>query len=175
MEQHEAAQIISLLVASFPDQKWSDDTIAAYEMAVSEHPFEAAQAALKRLMATLKFRPSIAELVGMCVDVQLGTRKTGIEAWEELCTAIRVFGSYRNPKFDDPLVEQAMKMIGGWRYVCLSENEASDRARFADAYDTLVDKQRVNIASGVPLLTEGQRQSPLLTTTSRGSMTRSTT
>ncbi len=173
MEKHEASQVVALLVASFPDQKWSDDTLEAYELALSPQPFDVAKAALTRIVAAAKFRPSIAEFLAMCVDVQLGTRKTGIEAWEEVCKAIRLVGQYRVPKFGDPLVQRAMEMIGGWRYVCLSENEASDRARFAEAYDTLVDKERVNIASGVPLLTQGS--SPKREPMQLGSRTQSST
>ncbi len=160
MTDSEAAEIVALLVASFPDQKWTDQTTRAYELALAPQDFDVARAATQRIVATAKFRPSIAEILAMCTDVQLGTRRTGIEAWEDVCRAIRRFGSYRNPKFDDPLAERAMQLIGGWRYVCMSENEASDRARFAEAYDTLVDKERVNVASGVPLLTEGARSAP---------------
>ena len=158
MKQSEAAKVVAVLSAAFPDAKWTEDTVAAYEMCLEPHDYLVAQDAVRRLIASVKFRPTIAELLSMCVDVQLGTRKTGIEAWEDLCRAISRYGSYQVPKFDDPLVQRAMEMIGGWRYVCLSENEASDRARFAEAYDTMVDKQRVNVASGVPLLTEGSTQ-----------------
>jgi hypothetical protein len=180
VKPHEASQVVALLTASFPDQKWTDDTIEAYELAIAEQPFDVAKAATQRVVSSAKFRPSISELLMMCVDVQLGTRKTGLEAWEELCLTIRRYGQYQDPKFDDPLVAEAMRQIGGWRYVCLSENEASDRARFAEAYDTMVDKERVNIASGVPLLSEGKRQPSLLGTslrelTSPGSTTPSTT
>jgi hypothetical protein len=180
VKESEAAKVVAVLSAAFPDAKWGEDTVAAYEAALEPHEYDVAQAAVRRIMASLKFRPSIAELVNACVDVQLGTKKTGLEAWEELCLTIRHVGQYRVPKFDDPLVERAMEQIGGWRYVCQSENEASDRARFAEAYDTMVDKERVNIASGVPLLSEGKRQPSLLGTSLReltppGSTTPSTT
>lgn len=141
---------------AYPDSKWTDDTVSAYENAIARQPFEAARAAVQRIIATAKFRPSIAELLSACVDVQFGAKRGGLEAWDDVCKAIRKFGQYRVPKFEDDKARQAMEMIGGWRYVCLSENEMSDRARFIEAYDALADRERADVASGIALPSPSQ-------------------
>lgn len=156
MERHEADEIVAMLVGAFPDAKWSDETQSIYAQALVEHPFDAAKRAIMRLVASLKFRPSIAEVLSACVDVQHGAKRGGLEAWADICAAIRKYGQYRTPKLDDDKARRAMEMIGGWRYVCLSENEMSDRARFVEAYDALADRERVDVASGIALPSPSQ-------------------
>lgn len=140
-----------MLVAGFPDQKWTDETQDVYQSSLEDLSFDTARKAVRRLMACSKFRPSISEVRSMCVDIELGTKRTGIEAWGDVLMAIRIFGSYRTPKFEDPLVAEAVRQLG-WRNLCLGDaGEASDRARFAEAYDTLVDRQRADAVAGFAL------------------------
>jgi hypothetical protein len=46
----------------------------------------------------------------------------------------------------------------GWRNICLSENQAADRARFIELYDRLATDQRRRIQSPLLAAAEAQRQ-----------------
>lgn len=59
----------------------------------------------------------------------------GSEAWGEVTRALRYTGSWGNPSWDNALIAQAVQDVGGWLYLCTSENPAADRARFIAAYD----------------------------------------
>jgi len=65
---------------------------------------------------------------------------TADEAWAEVRGLFRRgYSQYRAPTsetFSHPRVEKALRGIGGWRMLCSSENDAADRARFVQAYET---------------------------------------
>jgi hypothetical protein len=49
---------------------------------------------------------------------------------------MRRVGYYRPcPEFSHPAIGKAVRAIGGWRYLCSSENTVSDRARFFETYE----------------------------------------
>lgn len=147
MTEVEAAKLIAVLVASFPDAKWGEATCRAYESALSDLDMAIASAAVRRIAATSKFRPSIAEIREAAATVAIGERRTGADAWGDVVRAIRVFGSYRAPKFDDPITARAVEALG-WRNLCLGDSsEASDRARFCEVYDAISGSERREVLS----------------------------
>jgi hypothetical protein len=142
MNRSEAAKLVALLQAAYPNFTTSEATASVYETLLRDLDADVAKAAIERLICTSRFMPTIAEIREMCVTVRHGTVRTGAEAWGDVGIAIRRFGSYRAPKFDDPAVAQAVKCLG-WRNLCLgSSNDAADRARFCEIYDSITKQER---------------------------------
>ncbi len=85
------------------------------------------------------FFPSLAEILEVCREITCeGRIPNAGEAYEEVTTAMRRVGYWNPcPEFSHPAVGKALRAIGGWRYLCSSENSVSDRARFYESYERL--------------------------------------
>ena len=59
----------------------------------------------------------------------------GAAAWGEVTHQLRYVGSWGAPGWSTPLIAAAVQDVGGWMYLCMSENAPADRARFIAAYD----------------------------------------
>lgn len=94
------------------------------------------------------FFPSVGELRARYFE--LGETANGIpaaqEAWSEVKHAFRRgFSRWHAPTAETwthPLVHRALDCIGGWYALCDSENDAADRARFIEAYNVLLGRER---------------------------------
>ncbi len=89
------------------------------------------------------------------------------EAWGEVMHQLRYAGSWHAPQFSGELVAQAVTDIGGWSYLCMTENIVADRARFIAAYDERL-KRRTRDMMQLPVsaqyaqkLGESMRRDPL--------------
>lgn len=58
------------------------------------------------------------------------------EALAEVYATIARIGSYGTPEWSHPAIEAAVNALGGWRYLCLSEDPMADRAHFLKVYGT---------------------------------------
>jgi hypothetical protein len=61
-------------------------------------------------------------------------------AWELLQAEIQRIGHQGAPQFDQPALAEAVKRLG-WRQLCLSDNQISERARFLDCYQRIVESE----------------------------------
>ncbi len=149
MTETECRKIVSVLLGAFANARITQDTVAIYERMIRDQDYAVANAAVERLLATSKFMPSIAEIREACLDLNLGERKAGGEAWGEVLRAVSRFGGYRVPGtdfvFSDAVVGRCVDALG-WKNLCTSENQISDRARFVELYDKLAvgDRKQKN-------------------------------
>lgn len=136
MTRPEVAKLVAVLIASFPSAKPSPQTSQVYEDMLSDLEHGPTNAAIKRLISTARFMPTIGEIRGAVLEAQHGPQRPGGEAWGDVIAAVHKFGVYRTPVFDDPQVERAVKALG-WTEICNSENQVADRARFIETYNAL--------------------------------------
>ena len=132
------------------------EAMALWYSQLSDIPYPLANAVLQKWVATQKWSPSIAEVREQAALIQNGQTPTWGEGWEEVRKAIRQYGIYNQQEAMDSLsgiTKEAVKMLG-FRNLCLSENETSDRARFEQIYTTLEKRQHENAQ-----LPEGLRES----------------
>lgn len=156
MTKLEAAKLVAVLIASFPNAKIMQDTSAVYERMLADLDYTAANAAVERLLATAKFLPAVAEIREAALAVCAGEIRPGGESWGEVLKAIARRGYVRPPgdgwNFSDPLVGQCVAALG-WRALCDSENQQADRARFIELYDKLASTgRRTQLSAGLPAL-----------------------
>jgi hypothetical protein len=144
MTIEETGRIVATMLAAVPshrmDAKSVRDMIAAYADLLSDLTYEQCNAALRVLLQTRTWLPSVADIRLAVVDMQRGPVKAGADAWGNVLKAISSKGSYRRPGVDftfaDPVVARCVESMG-WSNLCLSENATSDRARFIELYDKL--------------------------------------
>lgn len=159
MTDPEAQRIVTLLTASHPNmfvRLSSDqqrDTMASYRAMLRDLEYEVANAAVARLLATLRYMPTAAEIREAALILTTGEQSTGGEQWGRVLSAIREQGVYRTPGkdfvFHDPVTARCVAALG-WEELCNSENTVADRARFIDLYDRLaVQERRKQLSEGL--------------------------
>jgi hypothetical protein len=147
MTRAESARLFAVISGAFPHVHVTDDTRDIYVAMLGDLDVKVANEAVRKLLATAKFMPTIAEIRAKAAELVHGPRLNGGEAWGAIVEAIQRVGSYRPaPRFTDPLVGECVKLMG-WKNLCLGENDAADRARFIQLYDQLSQQQRTETVS----------------------------
>ena len=144
MTPQESSVFVAWLASKYPTHKLSPESAKAYAEEFLELTKDEANFGAKRIVRTCKFFPSIAEVFELCKPKPM----TGLEAWGEIEMAVRKFGRYETPEFEDPILQEAVKRFG-WKSLCDSTNEEVDRAHFSKLYDAC--RQRL-VPAGLPAL-----------------------
>lgn len=149
MTRKETAQLLALISVAYPGSKVSADeqTLTLWHQMLEDMPGEIVAAAVKRMIATLKFPPSIADIreaVAQATQDARGTLSAG-EAWAKVCKAVSWYGYYRPDEARKWLGEdvwRAVDMVGGWREVCAGEDsEGVISAQFERRYNAMQMQQ----------------------------------
>lgn len=99
--------------------------------------YNACLVAIKEHMSTCRFAPSIAELRERCSNVTCAPVQSWGDAWEDVISAIRFCGMYREEEAlqrMDAITRQCVKRLG-FQNLCTSENITADRANFRMIYE----------------------------------------
>ena len=115
--------------------------------------FERTKVAVRNLVANAKRLPAVAELREALLEVSIGGKRSGAEAWRDVLKAVSSYGVHREPTFNDPLVAEAVAPVGR-RAICNAPetaNSGATREKFADAYNSLASSSRRQLvmAAGV--------------------------
>lgn len=133
MKKAQALSCIAILAASYPRQELNPDTLNAYATMLQDLEFEAVDAAVKRIICSSKWFPTIAEIRAEVAEGECGDLAPAELAWGEVQRAIGRWGMYNTPQWSTPELAAAVDAIG-WRTICTDTNVVSTRARFIDAY-----------------------------------------
>lgn len=146
MNRQESARIVAVIMAACPaqaariDRGRADSMVDTYATLLEDLNYEQCNAAVRVLLQTKNWMPSVAEIRAAVLELTRGCVRPGGEAWGSVKHAVGRYGSYRTPgvdfTFSDPVTARCIAALG-WQTVCLSENETADRARFIELYDRL--------------------------------------
>lgn len=144
-------EVFAVLGAAFPNFAATRETIAVYSRVLSDVPEELLQAAALDCVSKCKWFPTVSELRDAALSIKrIGlAQPSAFEGWEEVVRLIREHGHGWLPEFSHPWIGAAVRQIGGWGRICMSENLVADRARFFECYQ---DAERRNL--------EGERTLP---------------
>lgn len=120
---------------------------------LNDIPYEVAEAGLQKWVAINKWSPSIADIREVTQSVSRGDLPDWGDGWEEVCKAIRQYGSYRVDEALNslsPLTRKATERIG-FRNLCMSENVSADRANFRMIYEQIAEREKKNAQIPQPL------------------------
>lgn len=170
MTKPEAAKLVSVIIASCPGQasRLDRERVAAmidtYALLLEDIEYEHASAALRVLLQTRTWMPSVADIRATVLELNRGPVKPGGEAWGSVLAAMHAQGAYRTPGTDfvfyDPVTARCVQALG-WQELCLSENTTADRARFIELYDQLSSQAQRELQS--PALAAARRARELET------------
>ena len=125
------------------------DRLQFYVMMLSDIPPQILEVAVKKLIMTNKFLPSIAEIRETAYGIKGTISGTAVpdesEAWGEVVKAIRSVGYYRKPKFSHEAITTTVNNIG-WQDICMTTIEGMNtlRAQFRRAYQLAAERQKDN-------------------------------
>lgn len=140
MKPSETLTLVRSLVAAFPRQDVSPETMKIYCEMLADLDHSRAQEAINRIIASGKFFPTIAEIRAAAVEGQ--TLMPDIEqAWGEVKRAISSQGRYRNPEWSHSAITSAVDAIG-WQTLCDSENIGIERAHFIKLYQAHAETEK---------------------------------
>ena len=131
----------------------------AYHLVLSDLDGDLLQQVAAHLIGTQTFFPAAGEIRRAAFHLcEIGTGvPSAQDAWAEVSVKIRsgfyyvADGGYyqaRPPNPDDwshPLVQQAVDAVGGWVALRRSENTTADRARFLQAYEAYLVREREGV------------------------------
>lgn len=119
--------------------------VLAYSVGLDDLDVALVRQAVTRLVRTSEWIPTVAAIRKAVGVVAHGSAPTGGEAWGDVMTAIRRYGSHRTPgidfEFRDPIVTRIVRAFG-WRDLCASDNPHADRARFIETYEQADQNER---------------------------------
>lgn len=159
MTKAETIALLQTIIVMYPGSKINADplTVAVWQEMLGDYPGEVVSAAVKRMCATLKFPPSIADIrenVAQAVEEARGIPTAG-EAWAKVCKARSWYGYYRADEAHAALGDEiwrAIGMVGGWRELCIGEGDAAvTSAQFERRYNSMIQQamNRIQIPASV--------------------------
>ncbi len=146
-DQVEIIKLLTPYLMAFPQSKMNDGSLIVYAKALSPLSIAEIDAAMLKLMRTVKFFPSVAEIFEQADDVKAFANKTEIptagEAWHEAMRLAHDKFLYGEWTFSCKEVEQAVKNFGK-RELCSLENDAVNtaRAQFMRIYNSIAISQK---------------------------------
>lgn len=148
MTKNEFSIIAKTIKTFYPKEnilKEKEEMILWYEM-VQDIPYEVASTAIKKWVSLNKWSPTVADIREMSAEIAGNEKEDWEDAWALVKKAVSNFGAYRSQEALDslpPLVRKITEQLG-FRNICLSENEAVERANFRDIYKVAIEKERKN-------------------------------
>ena len=153
MNNEEAFEAVGIALASCPahaarlTKNDQAAMVSAWTLLLADLDAADVKAALIRYLASNHWLPAPAQLRAIASEAKHGRRRPGGDAWGDVLAEVGRTGRYRSPHFPDPLVAKAVEAFG-WRNICDSENQQSDRARFVELYDRLATSDAEDKAVG---------------------------
>ena len=115
---------------------------------------EAFKYAVETIAKTSKFAPSIAEIREKAWEYRHPDTLTPEQAWEVLYNDLHRYGFYRQPTYDNPILERAKNAIS-WEALCnvTTDQVSILRRQFIDIYKSLMETQKyAEVANNGPKL-----------------------
>lgn len=153
MNRKETTKILSVLKAAYPNSYKDltdgdiNSTITLWETMFADKPYEVVAAALKSLIATSKWTPTIAEINEKINALSGPSFPDEVEAWGMVTKAL-ANGIYESQKEFDCLpdiVKQAVgshNMIREWAMMDISEVQTVIQSHFLRSYRARADKAK---------------------------------
>lgn len=167
MNKQEILKAVAPLQLAFKGNL-DDARMRLYVEMLSDIPPQILEAAVKKLIMTNKFLPSIAEIretaYGIKGTISGMAAPDESEAWGEVIKVIRSVGYYGKPKFSHEAITTAVNNIG-WQDICMTTYDGMNtlRAQFRRAYQLAAQRQKDNRDNAVLGISPGNEKLKQLT------------
>lgn len=147
MSKQNTAQVLAVLSAGFPHVTVTKETARVYHEVLVDLDPEDVMKAITRLMKTSEWFPPAALIRRTTMEVRGVLAQSSHSAWGEVLTAVREHGFLRFPSFSDPLLTEAVRLVG-WRTICYSDKPEVIKSQFGKVYDELKESHDQAILVG---------------------------
>lgn len=146
MTKKEFAVMVKCILAYYPNSQalQSPEAVELWYRQLSDIPYEIANGALDRWVASNKWPPTIADIREAAVDLVEGETEDWSEGWEAVIKAIGRWGMHREAEALANMPETARKTVQrlGWQNICLSEDISVERANFRQIYLSISERKK---------------------------------
>ena len=138
MTRDETARLVAICLATWTTHPVAnvDALVTAWELALGDVPYPAAEAALGTYLREGRFFPAPTEIRALVLDAT-GAFPSGGDAWRMVLRRIR--GTYPGqpaPPWEvPPAVKETVDQMGGIHALRMSEHPGADEARFLKLYE----------------------------------------
>lgn len=145
MPTNKIVDAVNALVLAWPRAEFPAASQDLYIQMLSDLDPEQVMQAVQDCIGRQTFPPAIAEIRSTVAKFHAEAigRLSAPEAWGQVHQQMIRVGRDRRPDLDE-LTMRSVEAIGGWYFLCtsLEEDMPSHRARFATAYNTLMDREQ---------------------------------
>lgn len=143
------ARIIKLLtpyLMAYPQNRMDENGLIVYAKALRSLSLEQIEAAMNKLLRTMRFFPSVAEIYAEAESVTRYINgvedKSPDEAWLEVVRQMQEAFVYKKPTFSTPEIERAALSMG-WDALCQVPTEGMNTARsqFVKFYEGVLKRK----------------------------------
>lgn len=163
MTEKEFATYVAALRTYYPRENILPNKQAAelWYMELQDIPYNVAMMALREHVHTEKWSPSISEIRFRASEIVNGRQEDWGDGWQKTIAAIRRYGMYREEEALESMDELTRATVTrlGYQNLCLSDNQAADRARFKDIYEQLAErkKRESNLPNALKMAIKNER------------------
>lgn len=148
MNKSEFAILASAIKTYYPKEGLfpTKESMELWYRMLADIPYDAAENAVNRYVASNKFPPTIADIREYAAMAKLPEVADWSEAWEKARKAVRKFGSYQKEEaleWLDPVTAEAVKRFG-YMDLCMMENPEVAKAQFRDIYNQIAKRKKAD-------------------------------
>lgn len=143
----EILKVLKPYAAAFPNMKMQPEAWPIYASVLSVLTPDEVNAAMRKLLHTIKFFPTVAEIFEAAQSIRQTVEGSGLpdagEAWEEVIRQGRMNGLDRPWTFSCPEVQMALERFGKVELMMVEEKQTNTaRAQFMRIYAEVVKSQK---------------------------------
>lgn len=146
MNKSEFAIFASALRTYYPKENIlpNEQALELWYKQLEDIPYNVAEVALNKWVATNKWSPSIADIREGAAGLTQGEAKDWGEAWQSVLRSISNYGSYRETEAVESLDATTRKVVEqiGYKNICFSEDLQVDRANFRKIYEIQIERDK---------------------------------
>lgn len=148
MNAAEFGTIAAAIKAAWPSANIMPDRMSkdVWFTMLSDLDYQCCLAAIKQIMSTSVFAPSIAEIRKACTEITAQPEVSWDTGWMLVDKAVHRYGYMREAEAAASLPEPVREVVKrlGWQNICASENVDIIRANFRMAYEGQQKERRYN-------------------------------
>jgi len=160
MNEREAASIVAIIAAAYPQWPASRETVAVYADALSDLGHQETLATVKEIILTDDRWPTIAQIRRRHASRAGALAPTPAQAWGEISHQSGTTGRTGSPAWSHPAIGEAVKTVGWWN-ICNSSNSETLRSQFLKIYEDNQKRSDIQVilSEGGLALNAGSRDS----------------
>ncbi len=146
MDLKQCVNLVGLALANFPNMQEKDmvPTAKLWEKLLGDIPYNVAEKALIKVLATARFFPTVAEIRQAAAELTTPGIPSFNEAWGEVTRAMRLYGWPRPEEAlasMSPLTAEICRRFN-WHDMCACEEPDVLRGQFRMAYEQYAGRKR---------------------------------